>query len=201
MLSRAIRSAIGSIHRIGKEIKGKLGAGDGNLDLYQFGTDAANRESEEVEGKLAAQSVAAETEGGKERGAAAEERVEDEVAGIGRGEEDAFEQGDGLLRGMLAEALLPRLGRRNGPDGLHLLASGEGFHFFIVKGVAAFLVLGGPDEGFGGVGEIAAGKIGRRIGLDPGNVIEKFEAELLHGESDGVNDVGSAGNPNGAVIF
>ena len=51
------------------------------------------------------------------------------------------------------------------------------------------------------MGEIAAGKIGRRVGLDPGNVIEKFEAELLHGESDGVNDVRSAGNPDGGVFF
>src|SRR5437899_9240297 len=127
---------------MGNERKGKLDAGERNFDLYQFGTDAAEREGKEVRGEFAAHGAAAETEGGKERGAAAEERVEDEVAGIGRGEEDAFEQGDGLLRGMLAEALLPRLGRRNGPDGLHLLASGEGFHFFIVKGVAAFLVLG-----------------------------------------------------------
>src|SRR2546427_482479 len=158
MLSRAIRSAIGSIHRIGKEIKGKLDARDRNLDLYQFGTDAAERECEEVEGEFAAQSVAAKTEGGKERGAAAEERVEDKVAGIGGSEEDAFEQSDGLLRGMLAEALLPRLRGRNCPDGLHLLASGEGFHFLIVKGVAAFLVFCGPDEGFSGVGEICGGK-------------------------------------------
>src|SRR5713101_1061724 len=177
MLPCAICSAIGSIHRIGKEIKGKLGAGERNFDLYQFGTDAANRESEEVEGEFAAKGVAAKAKRGKQRGAAAEERVEDEVAGIGGGEEDAFEQGDGLLRGMLAEALLPRLGRRNGPDGLHLLAAGEGFHFLIVKGVAAFLILGGPDEGFGGVGEIAAGKIGRRIGLDTGNVVEELHAK------------------------
>src|SRR5207245_8435443 len=75
----------------------------------------------------------------------------------------------------------------------------EGFHFFIVKGVAAFLVLGGPDEGFGGVGEIAAGKIGRRVGLDPGNVVEELHAKLLHGEADGMDDVGGAADPDGAV--
>jgi hypothetical protein len=54
-------------------------------------------------------------------------------------------------------------------------------------------------RGFGGVGEVAAGKIGRRIGLDPGNVVEELEAELLHGESDRMDDVGGAGNPDGAV--
>ena len=53
----------------------------------------------------------------------------------------------------------------------------------------------------GGVGEIAAGKIGRRIGLDPGNVVEEFEAELLHGEADGMDDVSGAGNPDGGVGF
>src|SRR5438445_31761 len=114
MLSRAIRSAIGSIHRIGKEIKGKVGAGERNLDLYQFGTDAAKREADRFEGEFAAQSVAAETEGGKKRGTAAEERVEDEIAEIGGGEEDAFEQGDGLLRGMRDW----RRGRASGPRSL-----------------------------------------------------------------------------------
>ena len=49
--------------------------------------------------------------------------------------------------------------------------------------------------------EIAAGKVGRRIGLYPGNVVQKFEAELLHGEADGVDNVGGAGNPDGAVGF
>ena len=36
---------------------------------------------------------------------------------------------------------------------------------------------------------------------DPGNVVEELEAELLHGEADGMDDVGSAGNPDGAVGF
>jgi hypothetical protein len=34
---------------------------------------------------------------------------------------------------------------------------------------------------------------------DPGNVVEELEAELLHGEADGMDDVGGAGNPDGAV--
>jgi hypothetical protein len=47
--------------------------------------------------------------------------------------------------------------------------------------------------------ELAAGKIGRRVGLDPGNVVEELEAELLHGEADAVNHVSGAGDPDGAV--
>jgi hypothetical protein len=49
------------------------------------------------------------------------------------------------------------------------------------------------------VGEIAAGKIGRRIGLDPGDVVQELEAKRLHGEADGMDDVSGAGNPDRAV--
>jgi hypothetical protein len=51
-----------------------------------------------------------------------------------------------------------------------------------MEGVARLGVFGGSDDVFGGVGEVAAGKIGRRIGLDPGNVVEELEAELLYDE-------------------
>jgi len=118
---------------------------------------------------------------------------------VGGGEEDAFEEGERFLSGMLAEALFPGFGRLDFPDGFHLLAAIGFLHELVVEGVAGFFVAGGPDDGFGGVGEIAAGEVGRRIGLDPGDVVEELEAELLHGEADGVDDVGGAGNPEGAV--
>ena len=54
----------GSIHRIGKRIKGKLDAGERKIDLYQIGTDAAEREAEEFGGKFAAEGMAAEAECG-----------------------------------------------------------------------------------------------------------------------------------------
>lgn len=85
------------------------------------------------------------------------------------------------------------------PDGLHLLAAVGLLHKLVVEGVAGFFVASGPDDGFGSVGEIAAGEIGRRVGLDPGNVVEDFEAELLHGEADGMDDVGGAADPDGTV--
>ena len=83
----------------------------------------------------------------------------------------------------------------------HLFAAVGFLHELVVEGVARLFVARGPDDGFGGVGEIAASKIGRRIGLDPGNVVEEFEAELLHGKADGMNDVGGAADPDGAVGF
>ena len=103
------------------------------------------------------------------------------------------------MRGVLAVALFPGLGRADFPDGLHLLAAIGFLHELVVEGVAGLFVLGGPDDGFGGVGEIAAREIGRWVGLDPGNVVEELEAELLHGEADGMDDVGGAGDPDGAV--
>lgn len=111
----------------------------------------------------------------------------------------SFEEGDGLLRGMLAEFLLPRLGRGNGPDAFHLFAASELFHFGVVEGVAALAVLRGPENRFGGMSEIAAGEIWGRIGLHPGDVVQELESELLHGEADGMNDVAGAADPDGAV--
>ncbi len=143
--------------------------------------------------------MATEAERGEDCGAAAGERIEDEVAFVGGGEEDAFEEGDGFLGGVLAEFFLPGFGRTDFPDGFHLLAAIGFLHELVVEGVARFGVFRGPDDGFGRVGEIAARKIGRRIGLDPGNVVEELEAELLHGEADGMDDVGGSGDPNGAV--
>ena len=87
------------------------------------------------------------------------------------------------------------------PDGLHLLAAIDFLHELVMERVAGLFVLGGPDDGFGGVSEIAAREIGRRIGLDPGDVVEELEAELLHGEADGMDDVGGAGDPEGAIGF
>ena len=102
---------------------------------------------------------------------------------------------------MLAEFLFPFFSGPDFPDGFHLLATVGLLHELVVEGVAGFFVASGPDDGFGGVGEIAARKIGRRVGLDPGNVVEEFEAELLHGKADGMDDAGGAADPDGAVGF
>ena len=64
-----------------------------------------------------------------------------------------------------------------------------------------FLVAGGPEDGFGGMGEVAAAQVGRGIGFFPGDVVEDFVAELLHGVANGKNDVMGAAHPNGAVGF
>ena len=103
------------------------------------------------------------------------------------------------MGGMFAELLFPLLGRLDFPDGFHLFVVVGELHFLVVEDVAGFGVFGGPDDGFGGVSEIAARKIGRRVGLNPGDVVEELEAELLHGEADGMDDVAGAADPDGAV--
>src|SRR6266478_3388347 len=84
----------------------------------------------------------------------------------------SFEEGEGFLGGMLAEALFPGFGRLDFPDGFHLLAAIGFLHELVIEGVAGFFVASSPDDGFGGVGEIAAGEVGRRIRLNPGDVVE-----------------------------
>ena len=64
------------------------------------------------------------------------------------------------MGGVLAVALFGFVWGEDLPDGLHLFASGDFFHVLVVEFVAGFFVARGPDDGFGGVGEIAAGEIG-----------------------------------------
>jgi len=85
------------------------------------------------------------------------------------------------------------------PDAFHLLPARHFPHQLVIECVPARLILRRPDDGLGGVYEVATGKVGRRIGLNPGNVIQQLHAELLHGETHRVNHVAGAADPDGAV--
>jgi len=100
---------------------------------------------------------------------------------------------------MLAEEFFFAAGRKDFPDAFHLLAVIGFLHQLVVEGVAALFVFCGPNDCFGGVGEIAAGEIGRRVGLDPGDVVQEFKIKLLHGEADGMDYVAGAADPNCSV--
>ena len=143
--------------------------------------------------------MSAQAQGADDCCAATHKRIEDEVAFVGCGLEDAFEEGDGLSGGVLAVAFFGFVWGEDLPDGFHLFAAGDFFHVLVVEFVAGLFIARGPDDGFGGVSEIAAGEVGRRIGLNPGDVVEELEAELLHGEADGMDDVGGTADPDGAV--
>jgi len=105
--------AIGSIHRSREEIKIEVEAGDGNLGVYQIGTDAEERQGYRGYGGISGDDFAREAEGGECARAAPKKWIENEIVLIGGSEEDAFEEGQGLLGGMLAEFFLPGFGRRD----------------------------------------------------------------------------------------
>ena len=84
------------------------------------------------------------------------------------------------------------------PDGFHLFA-GDGAHGGVVEDVFGFFGFGGPEDGFGAVGEVTAAQVGRRIGFFPSDVVEDFIAELLQGVADAEDDVMGARNPDGAA--
>src|SRR5690554_1338466 len=58
-----------------------------------------------------------------------------------------------------------------------------------------------PDDGFGAVGEVAARKVGRRIYLEPRDIIENFKVQRLHRKADAIDDVVGAADPDRAVGF
>ena len=170
--------------------------------MYQFGTDAAEGKVHGLELEFATVSIAMQAKSTEECCAATHERVKDQVAFVGGGEDDAFEKRDGLLGWMLAEEFFSAASGGRTSQTLFICLPSVGFlHELVVESVAALFVFGGPDYCFGGVREIAAGKIGRRIGLDPGDIVEEFEFELLHGEADGMDYVAGAADPNRSVGF
>ena len=85
------------------------------------------------------------------------------------------------------------------PDVLHLFTAVDLAHERVVEAVLTLGVFGGPEDGLGGVGEVAAGEVGRRVGFFPGDLVQEFHAELLHGVADGKDNVVGAADPEGAV--
>ena len=132
-------------------------------------------------------------------GGGAAEGVQNQLAGAGGGFYNAGQQSLGLLGGVLAVALFGLAGGHDGPQGLHLLAAVLLFHQLIVERVAAFGVLGGPQNCLGGVGEVAAGEVRRGVDLEPGDVVEYLVVQRLQGVADAVDVVRRAGDPERAV--
>ncbi len=82
-----------------------------------FGVGAVERDEQVGTFHFDADESAVEADAGDGGGAAAEEGVEDEVAGVGGGEEAAFDEGDGFLGGMFAVGFFGVAGSGQGPDG------------------------------------------------------------------------------------
>ena len=117
------------------------------------------------------------------------------------GEDDSHEEREGLLSGVLALRLLPSGDGGQPPHVGHLLVVVEVLHQGVVEVMWLLGALPRPDDELRGVGEVAAGDVGRRIGLRPGDDVEDFEAELGELVGYGEDVVVGAGNPDGAVLL
>ena len=71
----------------------------------------------------------------------------------------------------------------------------------VIEGMSGLLIFCRPDNRLGGVREVSAREIRRRIRFDPGYVVQEFKIQLLHGKTDRVDDVGGATDPDRAVWF
>ena len=127
------------------------------------------------------------------------EGVQHPVALLARGFEYALQKRQGLLCGVLTEALFCAARRLDIPDAFHLLTTVLRAHGAVIKIVARLGIFCRPDYRLCRVGEVAAGEIGRRIGLFPADMVQQFHVQLLHGKADGVDDMMRARDPNRAV--
>ncbi len=85
---------------------------------------------------------------------------------------------------VFAEAFFPFGGRWQLPHGLHLFISVVGLHRGVVEKMFGFGSFARPKERFVSVRKIAAGEVGRRVGLVPRDVVENFETQRLQREPD-----------------
>ncbi len=149
---------------------------------------------------------AAEALGDGPGGPGAEERIEDDVPGLGRGEQDAGDQRLGLLRRMdlaarlVLQALLAGA-QRDEPVRADLDILVAGLESLVVEGVAGLGVARGPDQRLMGIGEPAAAKVRHRVRLAPDDVVQHPESEVLQRRADAEDVVVGADHPERAVRF
>ena len=139
-------------------------------------------------------------------GAGAEERIEHQTAGFGRGENHPVQQRLGLLGRMrLAPASLEPLraaAHRQQPVAPHLHPVVEGFHRLVVEtGAGAAGAFCAPDQGLVGIGEAGAAEVRHRVGLAPDHVVQDPVAEVLQDGADPVDVVVGADHPERAVVL
>lgn len=72
---------------------------------------------------------------------------------------------------MLAAGFLPRGYGGEGPDVAHLGAAVDLLHQLVVEVVRGLVVVSCPQDVFCGVGEVPAGEVRGRVGLDPGDAV------------------------------
>ena len=84
----------------------------------------------------------------------------------------------GLIAVFVFETFMACANRKH-PVGAHLHTFVEGLQSFVIEGVFAGFLFGGPDHGFMRVGEAFATEVGHRIRFAPHSIIEDPEALVL----------------------
>jgi hypothetical protein len=77
----------------------------------------------------------------------------------------------------------------------------EGFHGLVVEGVFCALCFLRPEQGFVGVGEAHAAKVGHRVVFDPDHIVENPKAEVLQDSPHAIDIVIRADDPQRAGVF
>src|SRR5215469_1510726 len=184
--------------RAGREIAALHEPAEGNAGLvalrgggddFEIGVGRSRAEALLGDGDIAlvaldADIVAAEPLGDDAGGAGAEEGIEDEIARLGRSEDDAVKERLGLLgrMGLLSVPVLQPLAAiadRKQPVAAHLEIVVERFHRLVVEAVARLAILGAPDHRLMGVGETPPAEVRHRIRLAPDDIVQNPVAEIL----------------------
>ena len=87
------------------------------------------------------------------------------------------------------------------PNRFHLLSAVFHFHFFVVELVprcGPLLRLASPVDDLSGMSEHAASEVGRRIRLEPNDVVENSKPVLEQRHSNAWMHMKSSGDPNGS---
>ena len=147
--------------------------------------------------------VAAQPLGHRAGRAGAEERIDNDVAGLRAGQKNAIKQGFRLLRrvglgAVLLDAFLPAA-NREGPVRPHLQFVVQRLHRAVVERVFRVLALRCPDQRFMRVGEARALEIGHRVDLAPDDVVEDPEAFILQDGANAEDVVVAADDPERAI--
>lgn len=116
-----------------------------------------------------------------------------------RGQEDALEEAQRFLGGVLAVPLFGRWRGRDLPD-VRLLPVRQLSRGLVVEDVSRFRLPGCPQQGLVRVGEVETGKVRGRIGLHPDEIAQDLEAQLLHRETHTVDHVVGPRDPQAPAV-
>ena len=138
-------------------------------------------------------------------GSRAEKRVEDNIAGLRAGQQDAIKQSLGLLRRVrfcpaALDAFLSAADRK-APVRPHLEFVVERLHRAVIERIFRAFTARCPDQRLVRIGEPRALEIGHRIGLAPDDIVQNPEARILQARTDAENIVIAADHPERAVRF